>query len=103
MGAEFVAVGKRLLDEFDHPGPFRLVGMTAFDLAWRDDPLQLDLLEDANGQELEVAIDRLIERFGTGTVMRASDLQDRATVVANGANLDFLDHRDGERLAVPVR
>lgn len=103
LGAEFVAVGKRLLDEFDHPGPFRLVGMTAFDLAWRDDPLQLDLLEDANGQELEVAIDRLIERFGTGTVMRASDLQDRATVVANGANLDFLDHRDGERLAVPAR
>ena len=103
LGAEFLAVGKRLLDEFDHPGPFRLVGMAVFDLAWRDDPLQLDLLEDAATHELETTIDRLVERFGKRAVMRARDLQDRVTVAANGANLVFLDHRDGERLAVPAR
>ena len=32
-----------LLSAFDHPGPFRLVGMAAFDLSWDGDPTQLDL------------------------------------------------------------
>ena len=31
----FFAVSRQLLDRFDHPGPFRLVGMAAFDLDWR--------------------------------------------------------------------
>ena len=103
LGAEFLAVGKRLLDDFDNAGPFRLVGMAAFDLAWRDDPLQLDLFEDTATHGLETTIDRLIERFGNGAVMRARDLRHQGTVHANGANLDFLDRRDGERLAVPAR
>ena len=34
-----------LLDAFDHPGPFRLVGMAAFDLSWRGDPTQLDMFD----------------------------------------------------------
>ena len=39
-----------LLDAFDHAGPFRLVGMAAFDLSWSNDPAQpakaqLDLFE----------------------------------------------------------
>ena len=30
--AAFYDTGCRLLEQFDHPGPFRLVGMAAFDL-----------------------------------------------------------------------
>lgn len=43
----FFVVSKKLLDGFDHPGPhpgpFRLVGMAAFDLDWRQRPQQSDL------------------------------------------------------------
>ena len=35
-------VGVDLLDEFNHPGPFRLVGMAAYDLIGIDDRVQLD-------------------------------------------------------------
>ena len=102
LAAELLTASKRLLDEFDHPGPFRLVGMAAFDLAWRHEALQLDLFEDNTQEDLETAIDRLIARFGSHAVMRARDLGHHGTVLANGANLDFLDHRLGERLAVPA-
>ena len=37
------SVGVDLLNEFDHPGPFRLVGMVAYDLVGIDDRVQLDL------------------------------------------------------------
>ena len=90
LGSEFLAVAKRLLDDFGHPGPFRLVGMAVYELAWRDEPLQLDLFEDAARHQLDTAIDRLIERFGSHTVVRARDLHHRSTVM-DGVNLDFLD------------
>ena len=35
------------LRQFEHPGPFRLVGMAAFDLTRQESPWQLDLFEDA--------------------------------------------------------
>lgn len=97
----FLAVGRQLLDEFDHPGPFRLVGMTAFDLRWRDEPRQLDLFEDSAHRNLETAIDDLIARFGSDVVMRTRDLGHSGTVSSNGVNLDFLDYRDGERVSTP--
>ncbi len=97
----FLAVGRQLLDEFDHPGPFRLVGMTAFDLSWRDEPTQLDLFEDSARRNLETAIDDLIARFGSDVVMRARDLGHSGAVSGNGMNLDFLDYRDGERVSTP--
>ena len=90
LASEFFAVGRRLLDEFDHPGPFRLVGMAAFDLDWRRGPRQLDLFENAARRNLETTIDGLVDRFGRNAVMRARDLGHPGTVV-EGANLDFLD------------
>ncbi len=97
----FLAIGRQLLDEFDHPGPFRLVGMTAFALSWRDQPLQLDMFEAPERRDLETAIDELIDRFGRDVVMRARDLNHSGSVSGNGVNLDFLDYRDGERVATP--
>ena len=92
LGSEFLAVARSLLDEFYHPGPFRLVGMAAFDLSWRTEPRQLDLFEDHARHGLDTTIDRLIARFGRDVVMRARDLNDRG-VNADGVNLDFLDTR----------
>ena len=90
LASEFFAVGRRLLDEFDHPGPFRLVGMAAFDLDWRRGPRQLDLFEDAQRRSLETTIDDVVARFGRGAVVRARDLCQPGTVM-DGVNLDFLD------------
>ena len=98
---QFLAAARKLLRQFDHPGPFRLVGMAAFDLDWRQGAVQLDLFEDHTRRELEVTIDRLLERFRNGTLMRAKDLRSHGTVHNNGVNLDFLDYRDGERVSRP--
>ena len=90
LASEFFAVGRGLLDEFDHPGPFRLVGMAAFDLDWRRGPRQLDLFEDARRRSLETTVDDVVARFGRGAVMRARDLGHPGTVM-DGVNLDYLD------------
>ncbi|MGI9301461.1 MAG: hypothetical protein ACR2RB_01970 [Gammaproteobacteria bacterium] len=97
----FFAVSRQLLDGFDHPGPFRLVGLAAFDLDWRQQPLQSDLFDDHRQRDLETAIDDLVNRFGNGVVKRAKDLGHRGTISDNGMNLDFLDYRDGERVSTP--
>jgi DNA polymerase-4 len=86
----FLAVARRLLDELDHPGPFRLVGMAVFELDHRQQPLQTDLFEVASKRRLETTVDDLITRFGKGTLMRARDLNDPGTVSRDGVNLDFL-------------
>jgi DNA polymerase-4 len=71
----FYSVGVDLLDEFDHAGPFRLVGMVAYDLAGMDDRVQLDLFStSARQRRLDVAIDELAERFGSDAVYRADEL-----------------------------
>ncbi len=90
LASEFFTLGRRLLDEFDHPGPFRLVGMAAFDLDWRSRPRQLDLFEDVSRRNLETTVDRLVERFGRDAVMRARDLGHPGTV-GDGVNMDFLE------------
>ncbi len=97
----FFAAATALLDEFDHPGPFRLVGMAAFDLDWRPPAVQADLFEELRPRVLETTVDRLIDRFGKGAVVRARDLGCRGTVTDTGVNLDFLDYRDGERVSRP--
>jgi nucleotidyltransferase/DNA polymerase involved in DNA repair len=97
----FFAASRHLLDRFDHPGPFRLVGMAAFGLDWREQPLQTDLFEDGRRRRLETTIDDLVERYGGGIVIRATDLRQSGTVFENGMNLDFLDYRDGERVSRP--
>ena len=84
-------VGVDLLNGFDNPGPFRLVGMAAYDLVGINDRVQLDLFDTyARQRRLNVAIDRLTERFGPDVVHRADDLTRRPRL---GSNLDFLDER----------
>ncbi len=97
----FFAVSKKLLNRFDHPGPFRLVGMAAFDLDWQEQPLQSDLFEEHGPRNLEKTIDRLIDRFGKGVVIRASDLSRSGNVLDDGVNLDFLDYQDDEKVSTP--
>ncbi|HIG40672.1 MAG TPA: DNA polymerase IV [Gammaproteobacteria bacterium] len=97
------STGKQLLKEFNHPGPFRLVGMAAFDLHWRCEPQQLDFFEDPVGRDLETTIDDLLDRFGEHVITRARDLGNSGNVMSDGVNLDFLDHRDGERVSAPAK
>jgi DNA polymerase-4 len=83
------SVGVELLDEFNYPGPFRLVGMAAYDLVGINDRIQLDLFgTSARQRRLDVAIDELAERFGPDILHRASDV---AKPLGLGSNLDFLD------------
>ena len=87
----------RLLGAFGHPGPFRLVGMAAYDLAPVEAPEQLQLFDRLCSREgrvgrLERTLDVLIERFGKGVVGRARDLGPERTLGGRdaGPNLDFL-------------
>lgn len=82
--------GLSLLERFEHPGPFRLVGLTAHDLRQRADVGQLDLLAGDRERRLEVALDELSARFGDNVIRRARDLGD-ATVMNDAPNRDGLD------------
>lgn len=80
-----------LLKAFDHPGPFRLVGMAAYDLTRGDDTQQFDLFADGGrARRLETAVDALTQRFGAAVLRRADDLTRRRAANAS-PNLDFLD------------
>lgn len=85
------AAGVELLGAFSHAGPFRLIGMVAYDLARAGEIAQGGLFDTfARRRRLELAIDRLAERFGGDVVQRAGDLAlPRGVTLA--ANLDFLD------------
>lgn len=85
------SVGAELLKAFDHPGPFRLVGMAAYDLVSIDDKTQLDLFSgSARQRQLETAIDDLAERYGANIVHRGNDLRTPSRGRLAGT-LDFLD------------
>jgi DNA polymerase-4 len=85
------SVGVDLLHHVDHPGPFRLVGLVAYDLVRIDDLVQLDLFSTlARRRQLEVAIDGLAERFGATVVYRANDLN-KPPGMRLAPILDFLD------------
>ncbi len=92
VGAVLFARAASLLDAIGESGPFRLVGLTAYDLdACVTLEPQLHLLSAPGNRErrLESAIDALVDRFGHGVVQRAGDLgRDRGVGVS--ANLDFL-------------
>jgi len=97
VGAVLFACATSLLDEIGQSGPFRLVGLAAYDLCAAVAPeAQLDLLPATGKRQrrLETTIDALVDRFGRGVVQRAGDL-DRDRGVGIAANLDFL--HDGER------
>ncbi|MCZ6871815.1 MAG: DNA polymerase IV [Gammaproteobacteria bacterium] len=86
------AAGASLLDEFHHPGPFRLVGMAAYDLVRLNEQKQMDLFADgARSRRLESAIDGLAERFGPDVIRRARDLTQSTTLGTLAPNLDFID------------
>lgn len=94
IGKDFYTTAKSLLPAFNHPGPFRLVGMSAFDLCDAEiSGQQLDLFSSARPRKLEQTIDELGKRFGVNTLVRAKDL-DKSGTVTDGVNLDFLDSVD---------
>ena len=78
-----------LLDQFDHPGPFRLVGLTAYDLKKEPETQQLELLNNDRTRRLETTLDELSARFGDNVVRRARDLG-QATVMNDAPNRDSL-------------
>jgi DNA polymerase IV len=92
---EFYRIGVSLLSEFNHRGPFRLVGMAAYEIERDQEKAQTDLFA-AGGErrrKLEVAVDALSERFGAGVVRNAADLKSGPR---GGHNLDFLDDLDDD-------
>jgi DNA polymerase-4 len=92
VSAVLFACATKLLDGLLENGPFRLVGLAAYDLeAAESGAAQFDLMPAPGARErrLEAAIDALADRFGRGVVQRAGDLnRDRGVGVS--ANLDFL-------------
>jgi hypothetical protein len=67
--------------------------MVAYDLVDIDDVVQLDLFSTlARQRKLEVAIDGLVDRFGTNVVHRADDLN-KPSGTRLAPTLDFLDDR----------
>jgi DNA polymerase IV len=87
------SVGVALLNHVDHPGPFRLVGLVAYDLVDINNLVQLALFSAfARQRQLEVAIDGLAERFGATVVYRANDLN-KPPGTRLAPTLDFLDDR----------
>lgn len=89
--ARLYSVGLDLLSQLQHSGPFRLVGMVAYDLVGMDHVAQLDLFSPlARRRRLEVAIDYLAARFGTDVVSRANDLAGQCGTHF-APTLDFLD------------
>ena len=90
MAETLYSVGLQLLELIDHPGPFRLIGMFAYDPVGIDDLVQVDLFSSRPQQRrLEAAMDALADRFGANVVHRANDLTNSPRNIA--PTLDFLD------------
>jgi DNA polymerase IV len=93
VAEKLYSVGVDLLNHVEHPGPFRLIGLVAYDLVCAADAMQFDLFGIfARQRQLEVAIDRLEERFGTNVVYRADDFN-KPSGMRLSPTLDFLDDR----------
>ena len=87
------SVGVELLNHVGHPGPFRLVGLFAYEpfIGAAGRRSQLNLFSGFTRQrQLEVAIDDLVERFGTNVVCRA-DVLNTPPGMRLAPTLDFLD------------
>ncbi len=88
---ELYATAIALLPEFGDPGPFRLIGIAAYDLERQVFARQLDLPmgEGSRSRRLDAVLDELDKRFGPGAVHRAGDLI-RQSPIGPEVNLDFL-------------
>ena len=85
-------LSKDLLSQFDDKGPYRLVGLAAFDLVRAEDPQQMDLFStQAKPAALEHVIDDCIAKFGKGVISRAGDLGGARTIADTTPTLDFID------------
>lgn len=94
LADDLYRAAESLLDAFGPLPSIRLVGLAAFDLESGEPSGQADLLApQARKRNLEIALDRLAERFGERAVTRASSLRggERAGC---GPNLDFLGESD---------
>lgn len=90
------AAAVEVLRDFPHPGPFRLVGLAAFDLELTAGSAQLALFAEPDRRgRLETTIDAVIDRFGEGAVRRARDVSGRV-VGQDAPTLDYLDEGDDE-------
>lgn len=93
-GGDLLAGALELLNGFSDPGPFRLVGLAAYDLERSSEPRQLGLFDGGAGgsarqRRLETTIDAVIDRFGEGAVRRARDVTGML-VSATAPTLDFV-------------
>lgn len=83
-----------LLEHVDHHGPFRLIGLVAYDLVGSNDHAQPGLFSTlGRRRELEVAIDHLAERFGVNVVRRADDMA-KPAAVRLASTLDYLEDQN---------
>lgn len=90
-GGDLLAGALSLLAQFSHPGPFRLVGLAAFDLEQRAGAAQLELFDGGERRRrLESTMDAVAARFGEGAMRRARDVAG-AVVVTSAPTLDFVD------------
>lgn len=86
------SVAADLLSQFDDSGPYRLVGLAAYDLSPAAEPQQMDLFAgNAKTKALESVIDDCIKKFGKGAIARAADLGDARTISDTTPTLDFID------------
>ncbi len=85
------AVG--LLNRFEEGKTYRLVGLAVFDMQPSDAPIQKDLFNDNGGDngKLDRVIDAVEEKYGTGSLIRASRLGDKSAVIDQSVTLDSTD------------
>jgi DNA polymerase-4 len=94
LGEVLFRAGVQLATDMLEHGPFRLVGLAAFDLAPADADTQLDLFTEPPRQSrLETTLDELNRRFGRIAIRRARDLGKAGTVMGTAPTLDFRAER----------
>lgn len=95
--ARLFATAQALLPAFGASGPYRLVGLAAYDLEAPAESPQLGLELDGQrrARELDGVLDAIAARFGPGAVRRASELTGDATL-GTAVNLDYLNDVDDD-------